>query len=130
MIAELKDQGSFLTEKSPMTSYFCYSRFQSLCQAFKSVILWASQLALVVRHSPASAEDLREASSIPELRRSPGGRHDNSLQYCLKNPKDRGAWQASVHRVAKRSDTTEAAYHTTQHSTYLLSQHLGVFFSP
>ena len=128
MLPELKDQGSFLTEKSPMTSYFCYSRFQSLCQAFKSVILWASQLALVVRHSPASAEDLREAGAIPELGRSPGGRHGNSLQYCLENPKDRGAWEASVHRVAKRSDTT--AYHTTQHSTYLLSQHLGVFFSP
>ena len=26
----------------------------------------------------------------------------NPLEYsCLKNPKDRGAWQATVHRVAK-----------------------------
>ena len=31
-----------------------------------------------------------------------------ALQYlCLENPTDRGAWQASVRRVAKESDTTE-----------------------
>ena len=30
-----------------------------------------------------------------------GGGHCNPLQYCLKNPKDRGAWQATVHRVAQ-----------------------------
>ena len=29
----------------------------------------------------------------------------NPLQYsCLKNPMDRGAWWATVHRVAKESD--------------------------
>ena len=28
------------------------------------------------------------------------------LQYCLENPKDRGAWQAIIYRVAE-SDTTE-----------------------
>ena len=34
--------------------------------------------------------------------RFPGERHDNSLQYsCLENPMDRGAWQATVHRVTK-----------------------------
>ena len=32
----------------------------------------------------------------------PGGGHSNPLQYsCLKKPKDRGAWQATVHRVAR-----------------------------
>ena len=31
-----------------------------------------------------------------------GGGHGNPLQYsCLENPKDRKAWQAIVHRVAK-----------------------------
>ena len=40
--------------------------------------------------------------SIPGLGRSPGGGHSNPLQYpCLENPMDRGAWQATVHRVAK-----------------------------
>ena len=32
----------------------------------------------------------------------PGGRHSNPLQYsCLESPMDRGAWQATVHRVVK-----------------------------
>ena len=36
------------------------------------------------------------------LVRSPGGGHSNPLQYsCLENPMDRGAWWATVHRVAK-----------------------------
>ena len=31
-----------------------------------------------------------------------GEGNGNPLQYsCLENPKDRGAWQATVHRVAK-----------------------------
>ena len=49
---------------------------------------------------------------ILRLGRSPGGGHGNTLQYsCLKNPMDRGAWQATVLRVAK-SDMTESAQHT------------------
>ena len=40
--------------------------------------------------------------SIPGSGRSSGGGHGNPLQYsCLENPMDRGAWWASVHRVAK-----------------------------
>ena len=32
----------------------------------------------------------------------PGGGNGNRLQYfCLENPMDRGAWQATVHGVAK-----------------------------
>ena len=39
---------------------------------------------------------------IPGSRRSPGGGYGNPLQYsCLENPIDRGAWRATVHRVAK-----------------------------
>ena len=39
---------------------------------------------------------------IPASGRSPGGAHDNPLQYsCLENPMDRGAWRATVHRVAQ-----------------------------
>ena len=39
---------------------------------------------------------------IPMSERSPGGGNDNPLQYsCLGNPKDRGAWQAVDHGVAK-----------------------------
>ena len=56
----------------------------------------------MVKSSPASAGDVRDAGSIPGLGRSPGGGHGNPLQYsCLENPMDRGAWWATVHRVAK-----------------------------
>ena len=56
-------------------------------------------MALVV---PANAGDIKDVGSIPWLGRSPGGRHGNLLQYsCLENPMERGAWQATVHRVAK-----------------------------
>ena len=59
-------------------------------------------MALVVKNLPASAEDERDARSIHELERSTGGGHGNPLQYsCLKNPVDRGAWQAVIHSVAK-----------------------------
>ena len=51
---------------------------------------------------PASAGDVRATSSIPGLGRSPGGGHGNPLQYfCMENSMDRGAWWATVHKVAK-----------------------------
>ena len=59
-------------------------------------------MALVVKNPPANAGDTRDAGSIPGLGRPPGGGNGNPLQYsCLKNPMDRGAWQATVHGVAK-----------------------------
>ena len=46
--------------------------------------------------------------SIPGPGRSPGGGNGNLFQYsCLKNPLDRGAWHATVHRVIKELDMTE-----------------------
>ena len=46
--------------------------------------------------------NVRDLGSIPGLGRFPGGGHGNPLQYsCLENSKDRGAWQATVHRVSK-----------------------------
>ena len=62
----------------------------------------ASQVALVVKNLPASAGDGRNMDSIPGSGRSPGEGNGDPLQYsCLENSKDRGAWQATVHRVAK-----------------------------
>ena len=61
-----------------------------------------SQVALVVKNPPANAEDVRDAISVPGWGRFPGGGHDNPLQYsCLENPMDRGAWQATVHRITQ-----------------------------
>ena len=43
-----------------------------------------------------------DPGSVSGLRRSPGEGNGNPLQYsCLENPRDRGAWQATVHGVAK-----------------------------
>ena len=50
----------------------------------------------------ASACKAEEPGSIPELGRSLGEENGNPLQYsCLENSMDRGAWQATVHGVAK-----------------------------
>ena len=65
-------------------------------------------MALVVKKLPANAGDIRDEGSVPGSERSPEGGNGNPLQYsCLENPMDRGAWQATVHRVTE-SDTSEA----------------------
>ena len=52
--------------------------------------------------SEESTCNVGHLGSIPRLGRTPGGGHDNPLQYsCLENPMDRGAWRAIVHGVAK-----------------------------
>ena len=61
----------------------------------------ASQVALVLNNPLASAEDIKDAGSIPGSGRSPGGGNSNLLHYsCLKNPMNRGA-RVTVHSVAK-----------------------------
>ena len=55
-----------------------------------------------VKNPPANAGDTRNAGSVPGLGRPSGEGNGNPLQYsCLGNPIDRGAWQATVHGVAK-----------------------------
>ena len=75
---------------------------QCLCKGPDRRCFVASQVALVVKNPPASAEDIGDMGSIPGSGRSPGGGHGNPLQYsCLENPVDRGACQATIHGVAK-----------------------------
>ena len=77
--------------------FHSHKRIKSLCKAWR-----ASQAALVVNNTSANAGDVRDAGAIPGSGRSPGGGHGNPLQYsCRENPMDRGAWQATVHRVEK-----------------------------
>ena len=67
-------------------------------------VSWASQETQVAKNPPANAGD---AGLIPGSGRSPGEGNGNPPQYsCLGNPKDSGAWQATVHGVAKESDMT------------------------
>ena len=84
----------------------------SVCSPFFDMLGKTSTLAshspgstpvvLMVKNSPANAEDARDTGLIPGWGRSPGGGNGTPLQYsCLKSPTDRGAWQAIVHGVTK-----------------------------
>ena len=56
----------------------------------------------VVKNLPINAEDV---SLISDLGRYPGKGNGNPLQYsCLKNPMERGAWQARVYGGHKKLD--------------------------
>ena len=56
----------------------------------------------MVKNPPSNEEDTRDVDLIPGLGRSPGVGNGNPLQYfCLENHMNRGAWQATVHRIAR-----------------------------
>ena len=67
--------------------------------------LEASQVDKLVKNLPGNAGDVGSTSGSG---RSPREGNGNPIQYsCLGNPLDRGAWQATVHGVAKEFDMTE-----------------------
>ena len=58
----------------------------------------------VVKNTLANTGDM---GLISGLGRIPGEGNSNTLQYsCLRNPMDRGVWQALVHGVTKELDMT------------------------
>ena len=70
---------------------------------------WASQVALVVKNLPANAGDVRDASSVPGLGKSPGGGPGNPLQYsCLENLHGQRNLAGYSPWCCKESDMTEA----------------------
>ena len=65
-------------------------------------ITWASQVVLVVKNPSANAGDIRDVGWTLRSGRCLGKGLGKSLQdSCPENLTDRGAWQASVHRVTK-----------------------------
>ena len=83
------------TEIVQIVSHFI---FPIIVQIVSHISSW-----IQLKNPPANAGDIRDIDSIPLSGRFPGGGHSNPLQYsCLKNPMDRGAWRAVVHRVSKR----------------------------
>ena len=59
-------------------------------------------MELEIKKLLANVGDVRGVGSVPGLGRFLEEGHGNQLQYsCLENPMDRGAWWATVHRVAK-----------------------------
>ena len=76
------------------------------CLAFSLKLSWKREKKLIefttTMESTCNAGDEGDTGSAPGLGRSPGGGNGNPLQYsCLKNPKDRGPWRATVQRVTK-----------------------------
>ena len=66
------------------------------------IVMEASQVALVVKNLPANAGVTGAVGLMVGSGRSPGAGNGNQPQYsCLENPMDRGAWWATVQRVAK-----------------------------
>ena len=58
--------------------------------------------SITVKNLPAKSRAVRDASLIPGLGRSSGEENGNPLQYsCLENPKYRGVWRGTVHRIAQ-----------------------------
>ena len=63
------------------------------------VVYRASLVSSVGKESAYNAGD---PGSIPRSGRYPGEGNGNPLQYsCLENLMDRGAWQTTVHRIAR-----------------------------
>ena len=59
-----------------------------------------------------------DSVSITALGKFPGEGNGNPLQYsCLENPMDLGAWQATIHGVAKEPDMTEQLNNNSSRKT-------------
>ena len=70
-------------------------------------------------HRKESACSVGDPGSTPGSGRSPGEGYVKLLHYsCLENPMDRGAWQSTVHAVAKSQ--TRQQLHSSTHSPDLL----------
>ena len=64
-------------------------------------VVWELPPRLSSKEPTCNAGDAGNMGLIPGSGRSPGGGNSNPLKYsCHENPTYRGAWQATVHRVA------------------------------
>ena len=80
----------------------CYNIEYRLVTKKKKITPKAIPSGRVVKNQPANAADTRNAGSVLGWGTPAGGGNGNPRQYpCLRNPMDRGAWRAAVHRVAQ-----------------------------
>ena len=71
-------------------------------------IVFVSSVIILVLPGGSLVKNEGDAGLIPGSRRYPGEGNGHPLQYsCLKNSMDRGALWATLHRVAKESETTQ-----------------------
>ena len=87
-------------------------------------------MALVIKNPPAKVGDARDAGSFPGWGRSPGVGNGTPLQCsCLKNPRDRGAWRATVYGAAELDATEHSTHIQSIHYLALLLVHLVNLFT-
>ena len=76
----------------------------------------------VIKNPPANTGDM---GSSPELGRSPGEGNGNPRQHsCLENSMDRGAWQALLRGVTKKSQTHLSDWTTIHTVEYIRKKNL------
>ena len=68
-----------------------------------------------VKESACNVGDTGDMNSVPGSGRYLGGGNGNQPQYsCLENSMDRGAWQATVHEMAKsQTPLSDLHFHFT-----------------
>ena len=74
------------------------ARTNGVCSSSQGLICLGSG-----KKYPSAIQEYRKCGFDPWVGKTPPGEgNDNPLQYsCLENPMDRGAWQATVHGVAR-----------------------------
>ena len=93
----------------------CSAELPSFALFFQ--MIKGTQMAQEIKESACNARDTGDAGSISGSGRSPGVGIGNSPQYsCLKNPTDRVASWATVHRVAKSQTWLRDYTHTHTHT--------------
>ena len=91
----------------PLFSRMTVATTQAHIHLVSSFWRWSFEASLVTqvkngKDGKESACNAGDPGLIPGWGRSPGEGNGNPLQHsCLENPMDRGAWQATVHGVAK-----------------------------
>ena len=115
----LEASGTHDFHLSPSMGFFKCS-WNGLCNHTCGLPWWPSS-----KEYTCNTGDL---GSIPGSGRCPEEGNRNPLQYsCLGNPKERGAWWATVHGVTKESDMTEKLNkNSSSKITHLRSAHFGV----
>ena len=96
------DESTFVQRVWIVSQYQPMKAASFLYPIYINIFGCPSQVAFVEKKPPTNAGDIRHMSLIPGLRTSPLEGNGNPLQYsCLENSMDRGAWQATIHKVKK-----------------------------
>ena len=105
MRRNLQNRNCFMTQTPPLLSDYVTNPLELVpnkaCM-FKDWGGGASLVALVVKNLPASLGDVRDTGLIPGSGRSlEKSKATHSSILAWKIPRDKGAWWATVHGVAK-----------------------------